>query len=271
MATTTASNSPAAKARTAKPRPPARSYSHLLKGLWKFLNSAFFLFLLSTVAITWATKVYTDYQAKEQLRSERRLQAIRLVSEISLRSIRLSSLEFRRGHLLDLVDNHSPPAKIEAVRKERADLMEQARAIIRGGGDQGNAASEFSGTHLSILLRQNDLLTGWDSQALPTLAAWVESEKMPLMLITRSLESYVNLQDIGLRDGILPLLPGDDEKRQEFEKLVKRRGDTVPAQIEALLKKNYEISNELHGDLELEGKIGASQLADDLKDAFEKQ
>lgn len=45
----------------------------VLQGIWKFLNSAFCLFLLSTVAITWATKLSTGYQAREQLRSERRL------------------------------------------------------------------------------------------------------------------------------------------------------------------------------------------------------
>ena len=94
---------------------------------------------------------------------------------------------------------------------------------------------------------------------------------MPLMLVTGGLESYVNLQDVGLSEGVLPLLPGDDEKRQEFEKLVKRRGDAVPAQIRALLKKNYEISNELRGDVELEGKIGISQLADDLEAAFKRK
>lgn len=240
-----------------------------LKGLWKFLNSAFFLFLLSTVAITWATKLYTDYQAKEQLRTERRMQAIKIVSEISLRSIRLSSIEFQRERFLGEVAAHNQTATIARIRNSRADLMENAKAIIRGGGAQGNAASEFSGTHLSILLRQNDLLTGFNSQTLPVMAAWVESENLPLRLITSSLERYVNLQDGGLRGGLLPLLPGDDEKREEFEKLVEKRGDAVPAQVRAILNKTYQISNETKGDPELEAAIGVSELGAALENAFD--
>jgi hypothetical protein len=240
----------------------------LLKGLWTFLNSAFFLFLLSTVAITWATKLYTDYQAREELRSERRLQAIRLVSEVSLRSIRLSSLEFRREQLLKTVDANSSPEAIDRIRNSRAELMQEAKAIIRGGGGQGNAASEFSGTHLSIMLRQNDLLTGYDSEILPLMAAWVESENIPLKLITSDLVRYVNLQDVGLRDGMLPLLPGDDEKSEEFQKLVKKRGDAIPAQIRAMLNQNYKASKEFRGDPELEAVIADYELADTLEKAF---
>lgn len=244
--------------------------ARLFSGMWKFANSAFFLFLLSTVAITWATKLYTDYQAKENLRSERRLQAIRIVSEISLRSIRLSSLELRREQLLEIVDSDSAQADIETVRTKRSKWMDQARAIIRGGGEQGNAASEFSGTHLSILLRQNDLLTGWDSQSLPVIAAWVESEKLPLMLITRDLESYVNLQDAGLRDGILPLLPGDDKNRQAFENMVKRRKDVIPAQVKAALKRSQETLRETKDDIELETKIEIDRALDDLSIEFNR-
>lgn len=259
----------AVTARPSKARTRKAAAGGALKGLWKFLNSAFFLFLLSTVAITWATKLYTDYQAREQLRSERRLQAIRLVSEISLRSIRLSSLEYRREHFLEAVDAHSSPEAIESIRKSRAELMETAKAIIRGGGGQGNAASEFSGTHLSILLRQNDLLTGFDSESLPLMAAWVESENVPLRLIISNLERYVNLQDVGLRSGILPLLPGDDEKREEFQKLVKKRGDALPAQIRAMLNQNDKLSKETHGDPELEEAIGMSQVGEALEKAVE--
>ena len=139
---------------------------------------------------------------------------MRIVSEIGLRSIRLSSLEFKRSELALSVGETTTPERIEQIRRERAEHLLAAGVIIRGAGPEGHSASEFAGSHLGTLLRQNDLLTGVDSGTLPTLAIWVEAERYPLGYITPDLERYVAMQELGLRDGLLPLLTGDDEARR---------------------------------------------------------
>lgn len=111
---------------------------------WRFLNSSLGLFVLSSGLLTGGGRLYSQWQAQQQMAMVRRADMSRLLVELDVRTVEISVIRARV-----LKGAPSGPAPLAELKD-----------IIAGGGSYRASAPEFQGVHTLALLSRTDLVAG---------------------------------------------------------------------------------------------------------------
>lgn len=130
-------------------RPPTRDT------LWKWLNSPFLLFLLSSVVLTTVTRIYTDRQAKAQAAIANRADVGKLLLELEYRITRLRQSGLVLRDILD--GKNGPRANLGGPVH---DTMINIVRVANGTNGYNPISAEFKDTHIVSLMQQIDLKSG---------------------------------------------------------------------------------------------------------------
>jgi hypothetical protein len=118
--------------------------------LWKVLNSAIVIAVVSSIAVLFLTKWYEASQARSADLATRRADLERLLVE----------LELRKDRLWVVCEQSLPKFRKTFTAQQQANNGERAMAIVSGRSDTVTSDPAYQNFHLATLLSQAELTAG---------------------------------------------------------------------------------------------------------------
>lgn len=229
--------------------------------LWAFLNSPFFIAILSGLFIVGALKAHDDNRAAAVDRDTRRAAYVELLAELQLRVSRLREADSRLDEFLgegpELKGAKPMPAtdpRREAFEKASAGVGREQADILGGRGNYVPTAPAFENMDFLTLAARLEHIGGGPDINLSALRLLRGLDASPdvLWLFVRAylpiLQDFVVRRHVLYTNGRMPLVRG----AKITETLEQSLGipDSEPGELEKLQRQNDALHDKLQKSLE---------------------
>ncbi len=189
--------------------PPARPTAPLAAAagsLWKALNSAFVIAVVSSVAVLLLSKCYEASQSRSTDLVKRRSDLERLMVELELRKDRLW-----------VVCNQGLVGLQQYDKQQLADIGQRAKAIVGGRSNTVTSDPAYQNFHLATLLNQAEMTAGLSPTQQPILMSFTDLTDEGALSATREvfdeIRDPIETLELELNNGEIPISQTEHQTR----------------------------------------------------------